>query len=65
MLRILYQQTDAPSELQRIANRTSHDVALTQEAAVKEIVTAVKNSGDRALVDFTAKFDRQTLTPKN
>ncbi len=64
MLRILYQQTDAPSELQRIANRTSHDVALTQEAAVKEIVTAVKNSGDRALVDFTAKFDRQTLTPE-
>ncbi|MEB3226405.1 MAG: histidinol dehydrogenase [Synechococcus sp.] len=62
MLRILYQQTDAPSELQRIANRTSHDVALTQEAAVKEIVTAVKNSGDRALIDFTAKFDHQTLT---
>ncbi|BAW97094.1 histidinol dehydrogenase [[Synechococcus] sp. NIES-970] len=63
MLRILYQQTDAPSELQRIASRTSHDVALTQEAAVKEIVTAVKEKGDLALVDLTAKFDGQTLTP--
>jgi histidinol dehydrogenase len=61
MLRILYQQADAPDELQRIANRTSHDVALREEAAVKEIVTAVKESGDRALLEFTARFDRQEI----
>lgn len=62
MLRILYQQTEAPSELQRIAHRTSHDVALEQEALVREIVAAVKDRGDRALVEFTEKFDRQSLS---
>ena len=62
MLRILYQQAEAPDELQRIANRTSHDVALQQEATVKEIVTAVKESGDQALLDFTEKFDRKRLS---
>ncbi len=62
MLRILDQQADAPAELQRIANRTSHDVALQQEAAVREIVAEVKRSGDRALLEFTQKFDRQLLT---
>lgn len=62
MLRILYQQADAPDELQRIANRTSHDVALREEAAVREIVAAVKESGDRALLEFTARFDRQEIS---
>ncbi|MGB2924339.1 MAG: histidinol dehydrogenase [Limnothrix sp.] len=62
MLRILYQQAEAPAELQRIASRTSHDVALQQEAVVKEIVMAVKQSGDKALLEFTEKFDRQVIS---
>ncbi|AFY38723.1 histidinol dehydrogenase [[Leptolyngbya] sp. PCC 7376] len=62
MLRILYQQAEAKDELVRIANRTSHDVAVEQEATVKEIVSAVKESGDQAVLAFTKKFDHQDLT---
>lgn len=64
MLRILYQQTEAQDELIRIANRTSHDVAIAQEATVRDIVSAVKEQGDEALLAFTEKFDRQVLKPE-
>ena len=34
------------------------------EAAVRAIIAAVEEHGDRALIEFTAKFDRLELTPE-
>ena len=35
----------------------------TVERAVTEIIAAVRDTGDTALIDTTAAFDRLTLTP--
>ncbi len=64
MLRIITQQSEARAELQRIGDRLHHDSVAQQEAAVREIVEAVRQGGDRALLDYTARFDGQTLTPQ-
>lgn len=62
MLRIIHQLSEARSELQRICDRT-HDTQVTEkENTVREIVTAVKKTGDEALLHYTEKFDRQTLS---
>ncbi|MEO1388613.1 MAG: histidinol dehydrogenase [Cyanobacteria bacterium J06634_6] len=64
MLRIINQIDDAKAELQRICDRT-HDTQVTEkEATVREIVEAVRQTGDQALLHYTEKFDRQSLTPK-
>jgi len=63
MLRIINQLDDAKAELQRICDRT-HDTQVTEkEATVREIVEAVRTTGDSALLHYTEKFDRQLLTP--
>ena len=63
MLRIIHQLDDAKAELQRICDRT-HDSQVTEkEATVREIVEAVRTTGDKALLHYTEKFDRQQLTP--
>ncbi|MGD1895618.1 MAG: histidinol dehydrogenase [Phormidesmis sp.] len=62
MLRIINQLDDAKAELQRICDRT-HDTQVTEkEATVREIIEAVRQKGDEALLHFTQKFDRQILT---
>ena len=64
MLRIIHQLSEARSELRRICDRT-HDTQVTdKENTVREIVTAVQKTGDEALIHYTEKFDRQTLTAK-
>lgn len=63
MLRTLYKLSDAQAELQRICDRIHTDQALEQEAVVREILNAVRQSGDDALLHYTAKFDEQALTP--
>lgn len=61
MLRIIDGLVEAQTELQRIGARTNDDDMRPQETTVKEIVTAVKQQGDRALLEYTEKFDRQSL----
>lgn len=62
MLRTLYKLSEAQAELQRICDRIHTEQVLEQEAAVREILSAVRHSGDEALLHYTAKFDQQTLT---
>ena len=61
MLRIIDRQLEAETELQRISDRTLSGEIEPQENTVKEIVTTVRKKGDRALIDYTEKFDRQVL----
>lgn len=63
MLRIITQQAEAQSELRRIGDRTSDDQIRPKEATVKEIVETVKSKGDLALLDYTQRFDGQTMSP--
>jgi histidinol dehydrogenase len=61
MLRIITQQVEAQTELLRIGDRISGKEIEPLEATVRQILTTVKKEGDRALLDYTQKFDRQTL----
>jgi histidinol dehydrogenase len=58
------EQKDIITELARIVNRgetATGDVAL----AVKEVVERVRKEGDPAVLEYTEKFDRASLTLKN
>ncbi|MFQ4142963.1 histidinol dehydrogenase [Chlorogloeopsis sp. ULAP02] len=61
MLRIITQQADVRSELQRICDRTHDEQVLHKEATVREVLQAVKRQGDRAVLHYTAEFDHQIL----
>ena len=58
------QQKDIVAELKRIINRGE---TATEEAAavVKEVVERVRKEGDPAVLAYTEKFDRVSLTLKN
>lgn len=62
MLRIINQLADAQVELQRICDRTHDDQVFHKEATVREILQTVQRKGDEALLQYTADFDKQTLT---
>ncbi|GAC1500547.1 MAG: histidinol dehydrogenase [Chamaesiphon sp.] len=62
MLRIITQQAEAQTELQRICDRTHDDQIFNKEATVREVLQAVKRQGDKALLHYTAEFDKQSLT---
>ena len=64
MLRIITQQAEVRAELQRICDRTHDDSVAHKEATVREVLQAVKRQGDRAVLHYTAEFDRQTLKPE-
>lgn len=64
MLRIINQQTEAETELIRIGTRTHNDDTLLKEEKVREIIALVREKGDRALIDYTKKFDQQVLAPE-
>ena len=64
MLRIIDRQTEAQAELKRIGDRNNGEDIQPKEAIVREIVTRVRNHGDRALLEYTEKFDRQVYTPE-
>jgi histidinol dehydrogenase len=58
------QQKDILTELRRIINRgetATEEVAVT----VKEVVERVRREGDPAVLEYTEKFDRATLTLKD
>ncbi len=63
MLRIITQRTEALAELRRICARTHDDQILHKEATVREVLQAVQRQGDRALLHYTAEFDRIDLKP--
>lgn len=65
MLRIITQQAEVRAELQRICDRTHDDSVAHKEATVREVLQAVKRQGDRAVLHYTAEFDRQTLKPED
>ncbi len=62
MLRIITDQAEAETELQRICDRTHDDQVVHKEATVREILQAVKRQGDKALLHYTEEFDARTLT---
>ena len=62
MLRIIHQLSEAKAELQRICDRTHDDQVADKETVVKDIIAAVRETGDQALLHYTEKFDRQTFT---
>ena len=53
---ITYTREETPPKLDAILSR-SPDFSAEQEATVREIVTAVKKQGDRALLAYTKKYD--------
>ncbi|MBD0263391.1 MAG: histidinol dehydrogenase, partial [Tolypothrix sp. Co-bin9] len=61
MLRIITQQADVRAELQRICDRTHDEQVHHKEATVREVLQAVKRQGDKAVLHYTAEFDKQTL----
>ncbi|WP_396426463.1 histidinol dehydrogenase [Leptolyngbya sp. FACHB-261] len=61
MLRIITQRIEAETELRRIRDRIHDDQVIHKEATVREILQAVKRTGDQALLHYTAEFDRQEL----
>ncbi|MEC4803776.1 MAG: histidinol dehydrogenase [Jaaginema sp. PMC 1079.18] len=62
MLRIITQEAEAQAELKRISDRTFDGETLHKEATVREILQTVQRQGDKALLEYTAEFDQQTLT---
>ncbi|MDY6781888.1 MAG: histidinol dehydrogenase [Cyanobacteriota bacterium] len=62
MLRIITQEAEAQTELRRISDRTHGGETLHKEATVREIIQTVQRQGDKALLDYTAEFDGQSLT---
>ena len=62
MLRIIDRQTEAQAELKRIGDRNNGEDIQPKEALVKEIITDIRQKGDRALLEYTKKFDRQAYT---
>jgi histidinol dehydrogenase len=61
MLRTITQLSEAKAELKRICDRIHDDQVLHKEATVREILQSVKRQGDRAVLHYTAEFDRVTL----
>jgi len=62
MLRIITQRAEAHTELRRICDRTHDEQVVHKEATVREVLQSVKRQGDRAVLHYTAEFDRVTLT---
>ncbi len=62
MLRIIDRQSEAQAELRRISDRNNGDDIQPTEAVVREVITNVKKNGDRALLEYTEKFDHQVYT---
>lgn len=62
MLRIITQIAEAQGELRRVCDRTHDETVFEKEATVREVLQAVRQHGDRALLHYTEQFDRVTLT---
>ncbi|NJK64834.1 MAG: histidinol dehydrogenase, partial [Synechococcaceae cyanobacterium SM2_3_1] len=65
MLRIVTQSSEAEAELKRISFRTYSEQHLHKESTVREILQTVQRQGDRALLAYSAEFDRVDLQPSD
>ncbi len=61
MLRIINQISEAEAELRRISSRTQSEQNGARELAVRDILQAVQQRGDQAVLDYTAEFDHVEL----
>ena len=62
-MRIMKITPDLRGKIQTLIKRSQDDYG-PYEATVKEIVEAVHTRGDEALLSYTAKFDKASLTPE-
>ncbi len=62
MLRIITQFADAQQELRRVCDRTHDASVFEKEATVRDVLQAVRQEGDRALLRYTEQFDGVLLT---
>ncbi len=65
MLRIITQQAEAKTELQRIRERISTDEIRSIEIVVKEILETVKNNRNRSIVEYSKKWDLPNFKGEN
>ncbi len=63
MKKISWKNASSAAELKALYNRP--DCPAEIEQAVAQIVTAVKNEGDSAIVDFLHRFDKVQLNPEH
>ena len=63
MLRIVHDRDEAQAELRRIGDRYRDGLVHHQEATVREVLASVRLQGDRALLHYTARAERVTLSP--
>ena len=57
MLKIVKKKNEIQREVRSILKRQAFSLESPQEEAVRKIIRDVSNKGDRALVDYTRKFD--------
>jgi len=62
-MRIMKITPELRGKIQTLIKRSQDDYG-PYEATVKEIVEAVHTRGDEALLEYTAKFDKASLTPE-
>ena len=58
---IKYTDADYPSAVEQLVNRSNLDL-FTQDATVRDILQAVKEEGDEALLRYTHRFDGHELS---
>lgn len=61
MLQVLTDPQAAIARLRQIEERTSSSGVENAEATVRDVIAAVRNGGDAAVREFTARFDRVEL----
>jgi len=64
MLKIIKPENNKAA-VEAILKKQSFDVDSENEQTVKEIIKAVKETGDRALVEYTQKFDKKDFTKED
>ena len=61
MIRLLTTDADFEARFTALLSQ-ARETTETVDRAVAEIIAAVRTRGDAAVIDYTARFDRQTLT---
>jgi histidinol dehydrogenase len=65
MLKVLTEDSKIQSEVDKISARQSFKLDSPQEETVKEIIREVAERGDKALVEYTKKFDLKSFSAKD
>jgi histidinol dehydrogenase len=62
MLKLLADETKIQNEVNLLAERQEFKLDSSQEEKVREIVGKIAREGDRALVEYTQKFDEKNFS---